>query len=359
MTPGGQRRLGLGEAADLAIERAMAADPRVIVFGEDVPMIRRRLLVRFGPGRVRGTPISESAFLGAGVGAAMAGLRPIVEVMLVDFLAVAFSALQNEVAKLQDLSGGRWKAPLVVRATCGGGYGDGGQHEQALWGLLGGIPGISVVVPSAPADAAGLMRAAIDADSPVVYLEHKLLSGMWLEWMGGSQRDTVSFDVPPAGAIGMVDDPPEVVPIGQARVRREGGDLAIMSVGVGVHRALGAAERLEATHGLSAAVIDLRTITPLDLGTIREWAINTGRVLVVDEDFISFGLSGEIAAVLAEAGSTVAFARMATAGTIPYARQLEDALLPSVERIIERSLALCGVGAKTHVQPRPAALTGD
>ena len=139
-------------------------------------MIRRNLLVRFGPDRVRGTPISESAFLGAGVGAAMAGLRPIVEVMLVDFLAVGLSALQNEAAKLETFSGGRWKAPIVVRATCGGGYGDAGQHEQALWGLLAGIPGLSVVVPSNPADAAGLMRAAIEAEGPVVYLEHKLLS---------------------------------------------------------------------------------------------------------------------------------------------------------------------------------------
>ncbi len=132
-----------------------------------------------------------------------------------------------------------------------------------------------------------------------------------------------------------------------------------MSVGVGVHRALAAAERLEVTHGLSAAVIDLRTVTPLDLATIREWATNTGRVLIVDEDFISFGLSGEIAAVLAEAEPTVTFARLATAGTIPYARRFEDALLPSVERIIERSLALCGVGAETPVRPRTAAISNE
>lgn len=335
------RELGLGEAGDFAIEHAMADDPRVIVFGEDVPMIRRNLLVRFGPNRVRGTPISESAFLGAGVGAAMAGLRPIVEVMLVDFLAVGLSALQNEAGKLETFSGGRWKVPIVVRATCGGGYGDAGQHEQALWGLLAGIPGLSVVVPSNPADAAGLMRAAIEAWGPVVYLEHKLLSAMWLEWLGGSRRGNVTFDVPPAGATGMVPDPPEVVPIGKARVCREGAELAIMSVGVGVHRSLAAAERLAATHHLEATVIDLRTVTPLDVAATRRAAAQTRRVLVVDEDFIAFGLSGEIAAVIAEAEPVVRFARVATEQTIPYARALEAAILPSAERIVARSLALC------------------
>ena len=335
------RELGLGEAADFAIEHAMATDPRVIVFGEDVPMIRRNLLVRFGPGRVRGTPISESAFLGAGVGAAMAGLRPIVEVMLVDFLAVGLSALQNEAAKLETLSGGRWKAPIVVRATCGGGYGDAGQHEQALWGLLAGIPGLSVVVPSNPADAAGLMRAAIEAEGPVVYLEHKLLSAMWLEWLGGSRRATVTFDVPPEGATGVVADPPEFVPIGQARIRREGPDLVIVSVGVGVHRSLAAAECLAATHHLEATVIDLRTVTPLDVAAIRTAAAHTHRVLVVDEDFIAFGLSGEVAAVVAETEPGVRFARVAAEQAIPYARALEATILPSVERIVTRSLALC------------------
>ncbi len=346
MTPSARRReLGLGDAADLAVEHAMAADPAVVVFGEDVPMIRRKLLVRFGPGRVRGTPISESAFLGAAVGAAMAGLRPVVEIMLVDFLAVGLSALQNEAAKLETLSGGRWKAPLVVRASCGGGYGDAGQHEQALWGLLGGIPGIAVVVPSNPADAAGLMRAAIEAAGPVVYLEHKLLSAMWLEWMGGSRRPGVSFDVPRAGAAGLVSDPPELVPLGKARVCRDGADLAILSVGVGVHRSLAAAARLAALHRLEATVVDLRTVAPLDVDTVRHAAAQTGGVLVVDEDFIGFGLSGEIAATVAEVVPAASFARVATGGTIPYARHLEDTVLPSVERIVESSLALCGRSA--------------
>lgn len=334
--------MGLGEAADLAIEHAMASDPNVIVFGEDVPMIRRQLLVRFGPSRVRGTPISESAFLGAAVGAAMAGLRPVVEIMLVDFLAVGLSALQNEACKLETLSGGRWRSPLVVRATCGGGYGDGGQHEQALWGLLSSIPGICVVVPSNPTDAAGLMRAAIEAEGPVLYLEHKLLSAMWLEWMGGARRATVSFDIPPRGALGLVPDPPEAVPIGKAQLCREGSDLSIISVGVGVHRSLAAADRLSTEHGVEAEVVDLRTVTPLDIEAITRTAARTHRVVVVDEDFVAFGLSGEIAAIVDEAVPAASFARVATHGTIPYARPLEDAMLPSVDRIVEESLSEAG-----------------
>jgi pyruvate dehydrogenase E1 component beta subunit len=352
MTASGRdARLSFSEAADLAVEHAMAADPHVIVFGEDVPMIRRRLLARFGPDRVRGTPISESAFLGAGVGAAMAGLRPIVEIMLVDFLAVGLSALQNEAAKLETFSGGRWRVPMVVRATCGGGYGDAGQHEQALWGLVAGIPGISVVVPSNPADAAGLMRAAIEAEGPVVYLEHKLLSAMWLEWMGGSRRAGVDFDVPSTGAAGPVADPPDLVPIGKAAVCREGSDLSIISLGVGVHRSLSAAERLRLDHDLDVTVIDLRTVSPLDTAAIRRAATLTGRVLVVDEDYIGYGLSGEVAAVIDEVGSDVRVSRVATEGTIPYSRRLEDHVLPSIERIVDRSLALCGEAGRT---PNPS-----
>lgn len=335
--------LGFGEAADLALATAMADDPAVVVFGEDVPMIRRGLLARFGPARVRGTPISESAFLGAGVGAAMAGLRPVVEVMLVDFLAVGLSALQNEAAKLEALSGGEWKAPMVVRATCGGGYGDAGQHEQSLWGLLASIPGLSVVVPSTPADAAGLLLSAIESDSPVVYLEHKLLSAMWLEWMGGARRPTVSFDLPVSGVSGAVSDPPVRVPIGEAAIRREGGDLAVVSLGVGVHRAVAAAERLSDEHGIDATVIDLRTVTPLDDDAISA-AGALGRVLVVDEDFIGFGLSGEIAARLAETHPDARFGRVATRGTLPYSRRLEAAALPSVDRIVEGALELHRAG---------------
>ena len=331
------------DAVDRAVAEAMAADDRVIVFGEDVPTIRRNLAARFGTDRVRGTPISESAFLGAGVGAAMAGLRPVVEIMLVDFLGVCFDALLNHAAKMEFFSGGRWPVPLVVRASCGGGYGDGGQHEQNLWGLLAGVPGLSVVVPSNPADAAGLMATAIAHDGPVVFLEHKLLAANWLDWLGGDSRPTVTFDVPAAGASGPVPDPVEPVPLGRAEVRRRGADLTILTLGVSTHRALAAAEEL-ATAGTEATVVDLRSVSPLDTETVLATA-DTGRVLVVDEDYLRFGLSGEIAAVLAESGIALdRFARVGPTDTIPYARHLEDAALPSVRSITDAASALCQTG---------------
>jgi pyruvate dehydrogenase E1 component beta subunit len=320
------------EAIDEALAHAMADDPRIIVFGEDVPLLRRNLLVRFGPDRVRGTPISESAFLGAGVAAAMAGLRPVVELYMADFIGVAMDALLNHGAKLETFSGGKWRAPLVVRAPCGGGYGDAGQHEQSLWGWLAHIPGLAVVVPSTPADAGGLMLAALGHDGPVVFLESKLLSETWLEFLGSGGRRTVEYDVPAEGARGPVPRKWEPVPLGQAVIRRAGEDVTLVSVGVGVHRALEAADAL-GEEGISAGVLDLRTISPLDKATLCEVVAQTGRLLVVDEDYESFGLSGELAAVVLEAGFPVKYARVCTQTTIPYARHLEDQTLPNVARI--------------------------
>lgn len=320
------------QAVDDALAQAMAADSRIVVFGEDVPMLRRGLLVRFGPGRILGAPISESAFLGAGVAAAMAGLRPVVELYMVDFAGVAMDALLNHAAKVEVFSGGRWKAPVVVRAPCGGGYGDGGQHEQSLWGWLAHIPGLTVVVPSTPADAGGLMLAALQNDGPAVFLEPKLLSESWLEFLGSGGRKTVQYDVPAEGAKGQVPERWEPLPIGRSSLRREGKDLSMVSVGVGVHRALQAADML-GKEGISAAVLDLRTIAPLDVSGICQAAARTGRVLVVDEDYEGFGLSGEVAAVLAERGLTVKYRRTCTRGTIPYARRLEEEAIPNVGRI--------------------------
>lgn len=238
------RRMSFAAAIDDALGYAMADDPRIIVIGEDVPLLRRNLVARFGDDRLLGTPISESAFLGGGVTAAMAGLRPVVEIQMVDFIGVTADALLNQAAKVKAFSGGRWRVPLVVRAACGGGYGDAGQHQQSLWGWLAHIPGLNVVVPSTPADAGGLMLAAIEHEDPVIYLEHKLLSAPWLDLLGRGGRDTVSFDVPADGARGPVPDSWEALQLGQALARRDGADLTIVSVGVGVHRSLQAAERL-------------------------------------------------------------------------------------------------------------------
>jgi acetoin:2,6-dichlorophenolindophenol oxidoreductase subunit beta len=326
------RTMRFSEAIDSALAQAMRDDPRVILFGEDVPLLRRNLLVRYGPRRVRGTPISESAFLGAGVAAAMAGLRPVVELYMVDFLGVAMDALLNHAAKVEAFSGGQWTAPIVVRAPCGGGYGDGGQHEQSLWGWLAHIPGLSVVVPSTPADAGGLMLAALRHDGPVIFLEHKLLSETYLEFLGSGGRRTVHYDVPAEGTRGRVPRQWAPIPLGKAELRREGSDVTMVSVGVGVHRALEAAQTLE-EEGISAAVLDLRTVAPLDDTALCEAVARTGRLLVIDEDYETFGLSGELAAVAIEAGIPIRYARVCTRTTIPYARSLEDQTLPNVDRI--------------------------
>jgi pyruvate dehydrogenase E1 component beta subunit len=262
----------------------------------------------------------------------MAGLRPVVELYMVDFLGVCVDALLNHAAKVETLSGGRWTAPVVVRAPCGGGYGDGGQHEQSLWGWLAHIPGLTVVVPSTPADAGGLMLAALRHDGPVVFLEHKLLSESWLEFLGSGGRRSVHYDVPAEGARGRVPRTWEPLPLGEAVLRRQGDDVTLVSVGVGVHRALEAAGIL-AEEGVSATVLDLRTVAPLDRTAVCDAVARTGRLVVVDEDYEGFGLSGELAAVVMEAGIPARMARVCTQTTIPYARALEDRALPNVERI--------------------------
>ncbi|MDY6892712.1 MAG: transketolase C-terminal domain-containing protein [Chloroflexota bacterium] len=333
------RNMGFSDAIEDALAHAMAHDDKIIVLGEDVHMLRSNLFVRFGKERVRATPISEGAFVGLAVGAAMAGLRPVVEVMFADFLGVAMDALLNHAAKTNRFSGGRWNVPLVVRVACGGGYGDGGQHEQSLWGWLAHIPGLTVVVPSTPADAGGLMLSAIQCDDPVIYMEHKLLSNFWFDLMGTGRRETVQFDVPAQGAYGSVPQVWHPVPIGRAIIRRDGEDLSIVSVGVGVHRAMEAAVALE-DHRISAGVLDLRTVSPLDRETVCSFISKTGRMLVVDEDYRDFGLSGELAASALEAGIPVRYGRVCTSDTIPYCRDLEDDMLPSTHTIVSTALEL-------------------
>ncbi len=331
--------MSLGQAVDRAIEDAMVRDKSIVLIGEDAPLLRAPLLARFGADRILAAPISESAFFAAAAGAAMAGLRPIVELYMVDFVAVAFDAVLNHIAKLEGFSGGTWKAPLVIRAPSGGGYGDGGQHGQSLWGTLASIPGLTVVVASTPADAYGLMTNALAHDGPVVFMEPKLLSEDWLEFLGRGGRDSVSFDVPAEGAFGPVPDPPHSTPFGKAIVRREGADVTIASVAVGVHRALEAAARIHGSDVL-CEVIDLRSLRPLDVGTIVESVTKTGRLLVVDEDYREFGLAGELAAVCLEAGLSPRFARVCVEDTLPYARHLEDAALPNADRIVEAATDL-------------------
>jgi len=336
------RTLSYAQAIEDALAQAMADDDHVLTFGEDVHGLRMNLYARFGEARVRPAPISEAAFVGAAVGAAMAGLRPVVEVMMVDFLAVAADAVVNHAAKVDGFSGGRWTVPMVIRCGCGGGYGDGGQHQQALWGWLAHVPGLTVMVPSTPADAGGLLTAAIAHDGPVVFMEHKLLADDWRTYLGSGGRETVAYDVPASGREGEVPDRWEPTPIGEAAVRRTGDDLLMLGVGVGIHRAAEAADVL-AERGVEATVLDLRTVRPLDREAVVAQARRTGPVVVVDEDYREFGLSGEVAAVLLEAGLSPAFARVCVDDTLPFAADAERRALPGVERIVSAADHLLAV----------------
>jgi pyruvate dehydrogenase E1 component beta subunit len=333
------RTLSFDEAIEDALAQAMANDPRILILGEDVHGLRANLFLRFGRERVLTTPISESAFVCAAVTAAMGGMRPVVEVMLVDYIGVTLDALINHAAKTATFSGGKWEVPLVVRTACGGGYGDASQHEQSLWGWLAHIPGLNVVVPSTPADAGGLMLSAIEHENPVIYFEHKLLSDNWLDWMGGSRRKGVHFEVPTSGRHGPVPKVWEPIPLGKAAIRRDGNDLTIVSLGVSVHRAMETANTLD-EQGISAGGIDLRSVFPLDKHTLCEAVSRTKRILVVDEDYQYFGLSGELAAVVLEAGIHCQYARVCTQTTIPYARQLADQTLPNTQGILDAALQL-------------------
>ncbi len=328
-------RLRYDEAVDRALGQAMARDDRIVIWGEDVRLIRRDLLTRFGPDRVRDTPISESAFLYAGVGAAMGGLRPVVELYMIDFAAVGWSSIINAASKFGAFSGGRWNVPLVIRSGCGGWYSDGGQHGQTLWGQLAAHPGITVVCPSTPSDGAGLMLSALEEEGFVVFLTPKLLDGQMLDYLAGNSRTTVDFGhlVPEEGAVGEVEIPVRPVPLGEAVLRRQGGDVALVAAGIGVHRSLEAA-RILAAEGIEASVLDLRTVAPLDVDAVLGQADRTGRVVVVDEDYRRGGLSGEIAAIMLEAGSGAAYARVTVEGVIPFAPHLEYKALPNVERIV-------------------------
>jgi pyruvate/2-oxoglutarate/acetoin dehydrogenase E1 component len=333
------RKLNFGEAIEDALMQAMANDEKIIIIGEDVHGLRLNLRVRFGRDRVLPTPISEAAFVGAAVTAAMGGLHPVVEVMLVDFIGVPMDAILNQAAKIERFSNGKWKVPLVIRAACGGGYGDGGQHEQSLWGWLAHIPGLVVLVPSTPFDAGGLMTAALAHNGPVIYLEHKLLSEALLDSLGGGSRMHASFNVPVDGARGEVPKVWEPIQIGQGVIRRVGEHLTIIAVGVSVHRALEASIVME-KKSISAEVIDLRTVAPLDKKLVIGSVSKTGRMLVVDEDYQGYGLSGELAATALEAGVGMKYSRVCTEDTIPFSRELEYKTLPNVERIVDAAIDL-------------------
>lgn len=326
--PSTTRRLSTAKALSEGIAQEMERDPGVFVMGEDVGAYggifgsTGGLLEQFGPTRIIDTPISETGFIGAGIGAATEGLRPVVELMFVDFFGVCFDQIYNHMAKIHFESGGHVKVPMVLMMAVGGGYNDAAQHSQCLWASFAHMPGMKVVVPSNPYDAKGLMISAIRDDNPVIYMFHKGVMG--LPWMAKNPR-----------SIGPVPEEAYEVPIGKANVVQEGSDVTVVTLSMSVQHSQDVAEKL-AGDGISVEVLDLRSLVPLDREAVVASASKTGRVVVVDEDYKSFGMSGEIAATLAEGGVSLSapFTRVTYPDMpVPYARSLEQAALPTRARI--------------------------
>ncbi|MGA2835588.1 MAG: dehydrogenase E1 component subunit alpha/beta [Acidimicrobiales bacterium] len=317
------------DAVHDALEAELAEDDRVFVAGVDVGEggnvfgLTRGLRDRFGD-RVRDTPISETAIIGLGVGAAMAGMRPVVELMYLDFVGVCFDQLLNQAAKLPFMTGGAARMALTVRTQFGAGRSSGSQHSQSLEALLAHIPGLTVVMPSTPADTYGLLRAAIQDPNPVIFIENRLLYGM-------------KGPRPPAD---------HVVPIGRSAVVRRGSDVTVVSVSRMVHEVVAAAERV-AGEGISVEVVDLRTVAPLDIVPILESVHKTGRILIAHEAVVPFGIGAEIAATVAREAFWDLDAPIqrvgAAASPAPYSPDLERAWLPDRDDIAEAIRRLAAV----------------
>jgi pyruvate dehydrogenase E1 component beta subunit len=324
----GARRVTTAKAISEAIAQEMRANPEVFVMGEDVGPYggifgsTGGLFEEFGATRVIDTPISETGFIGAGIGAAVEGMRPVVELMFVDFLGVCFDQIYNHMAKIHYESGGNVKVPMVLMMAVGGGYSDAAQHSQCLWATFAHMPGMKVVAPSNPYDAKGLMASAIKDDNPVIFMFHKGVMG--LPWMAKNPR-----------SIGAVPEEEYTVPIGKAAIPHPGTDVTVVSVSMSVQHCLDVAEKLEGT--TSVEVIDLRSIVPLDREAILASVGKTGRLVIVDEDYKSFGLSGEIVATIADKDPSmlkVPVQRVAYPDIpVPYARVLEYEALPTRDKI--------------------------
>lgn len=323
------RKLTIAKAMSEAIAQEMARDPDVIVMGEDIAKLggvfgnTGGLLDAFGAERVRDTPISETGFIGAAVGMAAVGMRPVVELMFVDFFGVCMDAIYNLAAKQSYFSGGRVACPMVLMTSVGGGYGDGGQHSQCLYATFAHLPGMKVVVPSNAYDAKGLMLAAIRDPNPVIFMFHKALQGMG--WLG---------TVP--GSIVPVPEDDYEVPIGKAAVVREGQDVTLVGLGVTVHHCLAAAAKLSAS-GIEAEVIDLRTVAPLDREAIIASTRRTGRLVVVDDDYRNCGVAAEVIATVCETGVALKAPPVRVVYPdipVPFSPSMEHFVLPDAEKVL-------------------------
>jgi acetoin:2,6-dichlorophenolindophenol oxidoreductase subunit beta len=322
------RELTMAEAVREAISEEMRRDPSVFVMGEDVAeagtpfKVLSGLVEEFGKSRVIDTPISEPGFTGIGVGAAMTGLRPVVDIMFGDFLTLVMDQLVNQAAKVHYMSGGAWKVPMVLRTTLGASRRSAAQHSQSLQAWLSHVPGLKVALPSTPYDAKGLMKTAIRDDNPVIFFEDKMMFRL-------------------KGPVPVED---YTIPFGTADIKREGEDITIVATSSMVQVALGAAKQLEEV-GISSEVIDPRTTWPLDEKTLVESAKKTSRVIVMDEGYERYGITAEIASVIA----TGAFydldapvKRIAAMHVpIPFSPPLEDATIPTEKTVIDAARVMC------------------
>jgi pyruvate/2-oxoglutarate/acetoin dehydrogenase E1 component len=323
------RQLGFGEAIREAIAEEMRRDPHIVLMGEDVAEAGttfkqlKGLVEEFGKERIIDTPISEAGFTGIGVGAAMTGMRPIVDIMFGDFLTLIMDQLVNQAAKIHYMSGGRWKVPLVVRCTMGALRRSGSQHSQSLHAWPSHVPGLKVAIPSTPYDAKGLFKAAIRDDNPVVVFE-----------------DKISY----TKVKGPVPTEEYVIPLGVADVKREGQDITFVATSSMVQVALGAATMLEEV-GINAEVVDPRTTWPLDEKTLIESVKKTSRCVVIDEGYYRYGVTGELASVIQEGAFYDLDGPVRRLGAkhvpIPFSPPLEDVTVPTERDVFELARQMC------------------
>ncbi len=322
-----EKKMTFGEAVKEAMAEEMRRDPMVLLIGEDVGpaggvfKILVGLFDEFGPERVIDTPIAEAGFVGIGVGAALTGMRPIVELMFGDFIALTMDQVVNQAAKLRYMSGGQAKVPLTIRATMGAGRSSAAQHSQSLHAWTSHIPGLKVVIPSTPADAKGLIKTAIRDDNPVIVYEDKMMYKL----------------------EGMVPEGDYTIPFGKADVKREGDDVSLIATSSMVHVALNAAGIL-AQQGISAEVVDPRTMVPLDREALVASVSKTGRAVIIDEGHRGFGVTGELASVVYEGAFDYLDAPIVRLGAmdvpVPFSKPLEDMTIPTEKDVVEAVMGM-------------------
>jgi acetoin:2,6-dichlorophenolindophenol oxidoreductase subunit beta len=330
MPEAAERELTFAQAVREALAEEMRRDSRVCILGEDVAeagtpfKVLSGLVEEFGTERVIDTPISEAGFTGVAVGAAMTGLRPVVDIMFGDFITLTMDQIVNQAAKVHYMSGGKWKVPMVMRTTLGATRRSAAQHSQSLHAWFSHIPGLKVVLPSTPYDAKGLLKTAIRDENPVVFFEDKMMHHK---------------------LKGPVPSEEYTIPFGVADVKRAGSDITIVATSSMVQVSLGAATLLEEV-GISAEIIDPRTTWPLDETALIESARKTSRVIVMDEGYGRYGVTAEIAAVIAEGAFYDLDAPVKRMGAmhvpIPFSPPLEDATVPTEQSVFEAARALCG-----------------